>query len=287
MTKDAGKLSALIKKIPGLHRAGSHDGASLYRAGGAITLAVDGATIVIGGSPSGVDSALDRHASGGGISSSQYAQAVTGLPQNSLIEAFGNLAGLLAAPGAAKARRVPWVAALRGYAFSVSANSSGLTFKYRLDTTGQSLTPAQLPLATSTGAPTLAGTLPITVGVQDPAQIVAFAESVEQQTSPSGYAKFLRRQAAVRARTGVDLKSLLKLATGSLIIASNTHTTMGRLGVSNPGAAASTLSKLMTQPRSVFAKGDARQPTQWRLLRDQAVPADDHGRDRGQPAPRR
>jgi Protein of unknown function (DUF3352) len=254
VAKDAGKLSALIKKIPGLHKAGSHDGATLYQVKGSTTFAVNGPTIVIGASPTAVDSALDRHAHGGGITGSQYAEALAGLPQNSLIEAFGNLAGVLSAPGAAKARQVPWVAALRGYAFTVTANSSGLSFDYHLDTTGGSLTSAQVPLTTSSAQPSLAGAQPITVGIEDPAHILAFAESVEQQTSPSGYAKFKKRQAAVRAKTGVDLNSLLKLATGSLIIASNTHSTMGRVGVSNPSAAASTLSKLMTLPRAVFAR---------------------------------
>jgi Protein of unknown function (DUF3352) len=257
ITKDAGKLSALIKKLHGLRGAGSHDGATLYEAGNSATLAVDGATILLGPSVSQVDAALDRHAHSGGISSSDYARAFQGLPQGSLIEAFGNLGGVLSRPSAAKARRVPWVAALRGYAASVSASSSGLTIRYRLDTTGRSLTAAQVPLSTATAVPQLAGSLPITVGIEDPSHIFSFAEATEHQTSPGGYGRFLRRQAAVRAKTGVDLNSLLKLATGSLIIASSTHTTVARARVSDPAAAARTLSKLMTQPQSVLDKATA------------------------------
>ena len=132
--------------------------------------------LVVGLSPAEVDGALDRHAHGGGVTASQYAQAFNGLPQNSLVEAFGNLAGVLSGPSAAKARQVPWVAALRSYATSISANSSGLTFQYRLDTTGQQLTQAQVPLAPATVPPTLAGTLPIAAGIEDPAHIVAFVE---------------------------------------------------------------------------------------------------------------
>ncbi len=254
VTKDGGKLSSLIKKLGGFHAAGSHDGATLYQAGGSTTFAIDGATLLVGLSPTAVDAALDRHADGGGITNSQYAQAFAGLPQNSLIQAFGNLAGVLARPSAAKARQVPWVAALRGYATSISANSSGLTFQYRLDTTGRPLTAAQVPLAPATTPPSLAGTLPISAGIEDPAHIIAFAEGAEQASSPAGYAKFLKRQATIRAKTGVDLNSLLKLATGSLLISSDTRATMGRVGLSNPAAAASGLSKLMTQPHSVFNK---------------------------------
>jgi Protein of unknown function (DUF3352) len=252
VTKDGSKLASLIKKLGGFHSAGSHDGATLYQAGGSTTFAVNSATLVIGPSPGVVDAALDRHAHGGGITSSQYAQALAGLPQNSLVEAFGNLAGVLSRPSAAKARQVPWVDALRSYATTISANSSGLTFQFRVNTTGRQLTQAEVPLAPATAPPSLAGELPIAAGIEDPAHIVAFGEAAQQASSPASYAKFQRRQAAIRAKTGVDLNSLLKLATGSLMISSNTHATMGRVGLSNPAAAASALSKLMAQPRSVF-----------------------------------
>ena len=139
---------------------------------------------------------------------------------------------MLARPSAAKARQVPLVAALRGYATSISANSSGLTFQYRLDTTGRPLNAAQVPLAPATTPPSLAGTLPISAGIEDPAHIIAFAEAAERASSPAGYAKFLKRQATIRAKTGVDLNSLLKLATGSLLISSDTRATMGRVGLS-------------------------------------------------------
>jgi Protein of unknown function (DUF3352) len=254
VTKDAGKLKALIKKLPGVHAAGSRDGATFYQSGGATTLAIDGATAVLAPSASAVTGALDRHAHGGGISSANYSRAFSGLPQNALVQMFGNLTQVLSAPSAAKARRVPWVGAFRGYAAAVSASSSGLTFRYRLDTTGAPLTASQLPLATGTTTPSLAGTRPITVGIHDPAQMAAFIEGAEQASSPATYAAFVKRQAAVRARTGADLNSLLKLLTGDLIIASDTHTTMGRAAVSNSAAAAQTLSKLAAAPHTVFGK---------------------------------
>lgn len=254
VTKDAGKLSGLLKKLPGLRSSGSHDGATLYEAGSGTKLAVDGATALIGGSAAEVSAALDRHAHGSGISSTAFSAAFAGLPQDGLVQIFGNLSGVLSAPSAAKARQIPWVAALRGYAASISAGSSGLTFKYRLDTSGGALTASQLPLTPGTAAPSLAGSLPITVAVKDPAQIVSFAEDAERLSSPASYAGFLKRQGAVKAKTGVDLNSLLKLLTGDLILASDTHTTMGRAGVSDPAAAATALAKLATSPRSVLSK---------------------------------
>ncbi len=252
VTKDAGKLKSLIGKLGGAHSIGTHQGATLYQAG-TTTLAIDGATALLGPSAAIVDSALDRHANGGGITESDYSRTVSGLPQDALIQVFGNLTTALSQPSAIKARRIPWVAALRGYAVSISANSSGLTFQYRLDTSGATLTPAQIPFAPSS-SPLLAGTMPITVGIQDPAHIVQFAESAAQAVNPASYAKYLARQANARKKTGVDLNSLLGLLTGTLIVASDTHATMGRAEVSDPSTASSDLAKLASAPKDVFSK---------------------------------
>jgi hypothetical protein len=250
VAKDAGKLKALIKKV-GAHSIGSHDGATLYQTGSSTTLAVDGATALLGPSAQAVDASLDRHAHGGGITQAAYDRAFTGVPQNSFIQVYGDLTGVLSQPSAAKARSVPWVAALRSYATAVNADSSGLTFKYRLDTTGKPLTNAQVPFAAGS-TPNLAGTLPIAVGIQDPAQIVQFAEQAEQAVNPASYAKFLAQQAASRRKTGVDVNTLTGLLTGELIIGSDTHTTMARAQVRSASEAAADLAKLARNPRGVF-----------------------------------
>jgi Protein of unknown function (DUF3352) len=259
LTKDENKLKSLLKRIPGLKTAGSHDGVTLYTSGGSTTVAVDGATLVLAPTAAQLNAALDRHANGGGISSSAYSQAFSGLPSDGLVKISGNLAAVLSRPSAAKARQVPWVAALRAYATTVSASSSGLTFSYRLDTSsqssGQSLTTDQLPFAPGSTPPSFAGNAPITFSLHNPAQVASFFESAAQLTSPGSFARFLTRQAAVRKATGVDLNSLLKLFTGDLIIASDTKTTIGRAQVSDTGSAQTTLSKLMSAPRGVFGPG--------------------------------
>jgi hypothetical protein len=255
VTKDAARLSALLKKLPGLHQSGSHAGATLYTAGRSTALAVSGPTLVLGPNAAAVNSALDRHAQRGGITSVQYARETAGLSRDSLIQAFGDLSTVVSAPTAANARLVPWVAALRGYGVAVTASASGLTIQYHLDTTGRSLTAGQLPFATGVASPSLVATEPISAGVHDPAQIVAFVEAAEQASNPAKYRSFVSRQAAVRARTGVDLNSFLKLLTGDLVIASNTHATIGRVTVSDPAAAARDLAKLTSTPNGLFAKG--------------------------------
>jgi hypothetical protein len=254
MSKDSSKLKALVKKaVPGIKTIGSHDGATLYAAGAGGSLAIDGATAIIGSSRTIVTAALDRHSHGGGVTAGEYSRALAGLPQDAVVKSFGDLTGILSRPSAAKARRVPWVAALRGFAETVTASSSGLTFNYHFDTAGAPLTPSQLPFAQGTTAPNFAGPLPITLGIHDPAQIVSFIETTEQTTNPAGYARALSGQAALRRKTGVDLNSLVNLMTGDLIVASDTVTTLARAKVTDPAAAQQTLDKLAGERVTVFA----------------------------------
>ncbi len=254
MTKDAGKAKSLIEKMPGMKATGSHNGATLYT-DGSTCIALDGATLLLAPSTAQLTAALDRHTHGGGITSSQYSQAFAGLPAAALVRVFGNLTAVLSSPSAAKARQVPWVAALRGYATTVTASASGLGFNYRLDTSGGSLNESQLPFAPGTTAPSFAGSAPITFAMHDPSQVARFVESAAGLTNPAGFGTFLKRQAALRRATGTDLNALLKLFTGDLIVASDTKTTIGRAQVSDPAAAKTILSKLAGAPRSVFGKG--------------------------------
>jgi hypothetical protein len=254
VTKDASKLSGLLKKLqPGLQQVGTRDGATVYSLGG-LGLAVDGATVVFASTQQDLNAALDRHAHGGGITPDDYAKALTGLSQNGRLQVFGTLTQVLSMPSAAKAQSVPWVAALRGYAASINETPTGLTFTYRLDTTGRSLSSSDLPFAEGGAAPSFVGAAPIVAAVRDPAQIYTFASNAVQATNPAQFQQFLRRQAAVRRKTGVDLTSLVKLATGDLIVDSDTHTTIARVQVSDPAAARTTIAKLAAHPAAISRK---------------------------------
>jgi hypothetical protein len=241
VTKDAGTLSSLIRKLH-FPRTQSLDGATLYQASTS-TLAVNGATLVAGPSAS-VMAALDRHAHGDGISSAAYEREIRGLPQSSLIEAFGYLSPILSAHNA-KTRRVPWVAALRGYGVSLSASSAGLNVQYRLDTGAAVLTSAQLPIAPGAAVPRLAGSLPIQVGLRDPATTLRFALDAEQRASPARYAADLARMTAVRRRTGVDFRrDVLDQLGSNTVVASDGHSFMVRVDVLSTATAARTLQRL-------------------------------------------
>jgi hypothetical protein len=243
ITKDASTLSTLITKLR-LPRVGTHDGATLYGSPTA-TFAVDGATVLAGTSQATVNSALDLHAAGRGITSADYNSDLGTLPKNALISAFGNLSGVLSSPSAAKARRVPWVAALRGYGISISAGSGGLTFQYTLDTDGATLSSAQLPIAPGSSPPGLAGTMPIQFGLRQPATFLKFVLDAERRTSPARYAANLAQMTAVSRRTGVDFnRDVLGEIGNNAAVESTGHGFIVRVDVVNPPAAARTLRKL-------------------------------------------
>jgi hypothetical protein len=243
VTKSASKLNALLHKLKGLTPGATRGGAKLYTTSGA-ALAVAGPTVVFAKTAAAVASALDRHAHGGGITTSQYATAVQGLTSDASVHLFGDLAGALATPQAATARRIPWVAALRSYGATFGSSASGLTIQFRLSTGGVSLSPSQLPFASGSSSPSVVPGLPIQVGLRDPAQIVSFAEGAAQAASPAGYAKFQKQVATVRHKTGVDLNDLLGQFRGNLIVDSDTRSTFVRAGVADPSTVTKLLSKL-------------------------------------------
>lgn len=247
VTKDGEKLKSLLAKAePSARRIGEHDGASVYDDGSTGALAIDGSTLIFAGSVPAVQAALDRHKNGGGMTEAQFKGATSSLPEDAVVNIFGDIGGLLNSQGLASARQVPWVAAIHSYAEAITASASGLKLSLHLDTSGAQLTDAQLPFAPGSTAPALASGFPLSFGIHDPAHIVQFGEAAERTSNPVSYSKFEARQAALRAKTGADLNSLVNLLTGDLIIASDFRTIMGRVTVSDPVAAADVLDKLAT-----------------------------------------
>lgn len=242
VTKSASKLTALLGKLH-LSRNGTHDGAALYSVGSA-GLATSGATVILARSPAVLDAALDRHAHQQGFDSGSYAKAIAGVPADGLITAFGDLTPVLSAPSAAKARLVPWVAAITGYAASVTTDQNTTTMRFHIATTGKSLSVSQLPIASGTAPAGTSGTLPIGLGVRDPQQIVSFILNTIQRTDPAVYAHYLKQEAAFKKRSGVDATTVTGAMTGQLGLSSDTHTTLVRVGLDNPALLRSTLAAL-------------------------------------------
>ena len=244
VTGSAAKLSALAGKISGLHGAGTRDGAKLFSAN-SVAAAISGPTLLLSGTLPDVEAALDRHAHQQGFTAAQYAQETSGISTSAKVQMFGDLRSVLATPSAVKARTVPWVAAIKGYAVSVGSTATAVTMRYHIDTSGAPLTAAQLPIASGSSSPPLAGDMPVQTAVRDPAQIVTFIEAAVRETSPAQYTKFLSQSAALQRRSGFDVNALLGMLTGALNVESDTHSTIMRAQVSNPAGAATMIAKLV------------------------------------------
>jgi hypothetical protein len=245
VTKDAGTLNGLVKKLH-VQSSGSHAGATLYQAGTA-AFAVQGATLLIATTQASLTAALDRHSGSHGMTASSYNSMLGSLPKDALVNAGGSLNGVLNTAKTAKARRVPWVAALNGYGLAITAGSSALNFQYTLDTSGGSLTSSRLPIAEGSSPPGLAGNLPIQVGLREPATTVAFLLDAMRRTQPAKFAQEQAQMQRVEKRTGVNFQQdVLRQMGNNAAIESTGHMTIARVDVVNPPAASRTLHKLGT-----------------------------------------
>ena len=242
VTKSASKLTSLLTKLH-LSSSGTYDGAKLYSVGDA-GLATSGATVMVARSVAVLDAALDRHAHHQGFDQASYAKATTGVPADGLITAFGDLTPVLSAPSAAKARQVPWVAAITGYAASVTTEQNETAIRFHIATNGKQLSVAQLPIASGVTGPQTVDTMPIALGIRDPQQIVSFILDAIRRTEPAQYAKYLRQAAAFKKKSGADVPTVIKQMTGQLILSSDSHTTLVRVQLANPAVLRSTLAAL-------------------------------------------
>ena len=248
VTKDASKLNAIVTdRSVGDRKIGSHDGATLYtNRDGSSVFAVDGATVVGADTQAVLKAALDRHANGGGMSPTELNRELAGLPSGSLIRVSGNVKALLATPQAAKARLVPWVAAINTYGVAISPTATGMSLDWNVDTTGRPLTPAQLPIAAGSAAPALVSGGSGSLGIRDPAQIATFVESTLQAVDPTQYGQFVAALGALKSGYGIDVTGALGQLTGDLITAGQGQISLFRAGVSDPASVSRTLAAVQS-----------------------------------------
>ena len=243
-TESATALTHLLHDLHGVTRAGTHDGATMY-ALGSIALATRGPLLLVSNSAATITTALDRHRAGVGFSAAEYAQDTRGLPSG-LISVVGDLQTALDTPTATQARKIPWVAAIKGYGVSLSSTSHHVALRFRLDTSGRPLSAADLPIASGSQAPGLAGSLPIDAALRDPGQVFAFILGATRSTGTGAFATLVRQEHAFQARTGVNIESFLRSLTGTLQLTSDGHTTIACLPTSAANAA--TFAKLIAHP---------------------------------------
>jgi hypothetical protein len=254
--KDVGAATRLIQRDE--TKVGTIEGADLYRSrsGTTFTTVKDG-TLVAAGSQADIAAALKRSASGDHMTESDFDAALGDLNKQALVRVTGDFQQLLSGQRTAAARRVKWIAALRTFGASVSADPDGIGAGVRVRTAA-GLTALDLPLAEGAqAAPVVLRAGEVGIGLRDPARIFRFGETVAQVTDPAGYARFQRQKATVGRQLGIDVdRDLLGQLGGnaSVSIALDGGFAM-RADLRDPAAAIATLRKAAPRLAKVAKHG--------------------------------
>jgi hypothetical protein len=169
--------------------------------------AVDHGVLVAARTKAEADAAVKRAGGGEHMTEQDFTDALGGLNKDSLLRVAGNLQGQTASRGASPAaRKVKWMAALRTFGATLSAEPDGVAWALDVKTDAGALTERDLPLASGAlSAPVVRRAGEVGFGLRDPAQIYTFAKAVAQVTDPAGYAKFTRQKAKASRQMGVDV----------------------------------------------------------------------------------
>jgi hypothetical protein len=136
-----------------------------------------------------------------------FDEATADLPEDALMRLSTDLEQLIAAdPDTKPAREIEWVSALRTLGLTVSFEEDRAKVDFRMATDPEGLTAEDLPIAGGPESPdVIASSDEIGLGVREPAQILAFAESAGQAVDPSGFGDYSAGKQAIEARLGVSI----------------------------------------------------------------------------------
>jgi hypothetical protein len=243
--KDEGVAKRLVRL--NAIRVGTLGGADVYRsqAGGAGVSVVKDSTVVAARTQADLAAALNRASGAGHMTESDFDAALGGLDTKALVRVTGNLQTFLAGPQAAAARKVPWLAALRTFGATISADSDGIGAALRVKT-GGALGARDLPLAVGAqAAPVVLRAGEVGIGIRNLAQIVKFAEAASRVTDPTGFAKSTRDKAKFGRQLGIDVdRDLVSQLTGNSTFSVALDGGFAfRAGLRDPAAASATLRK--------------------------------------------
>jgi Protein of unknown function (DUF3352) len=241
--KDA--LDSLIEKTKPQKR-GEVGGATVYQDGDTY-FGVKDDVVVLGGSRELLEAALKRADGGDHLSEDDFEAGLKGLPDDALARAYVDVHRLLAASeGAAPARKIEWVDALRTVGLTVEAHDKSIDVDFNAVTDGD-LTDDDLPFATGDeAAKVVKRDGEIGVGLRNPRQLITFIESALQAVDPQTFGQYEQGKSAISAKLGLDLdKDVIDQLTGNL----SASITLGgdfaaRAEVKDPAAFTKTVDKI-------------------------------------------
>jgi hypothetical protein len=245
-TKDGAKAKKAVSKNS--TKVGTSHGADIYRdnSGGSLT-AIKGDTLIGADNRALLDQALSYH-DGSHMSKDDFDNALSGLEQNALVRGTANLQTIIAgSPGAAKARSIKWVAALRQLGFTAAAKSNAIAVDVQANTAG-GLKDSDLPIASGdAAAPVINRPGEVNLGIRDPQQIYNFVISALQATNPQQFGQFTAGKQQIGSKLGVDIdKDIAGQLTGNaaVSVATAKQGFAARAALKDPAAFKTSLAKV-------------------------------------------
>jgi uncharacterized protein DUF3352 len=257
--KDKGKLSNLLSRSRQLTKDGSSNGATLYKEKtSSDELAQKGDTLVLATTRQQLVAALQQRGRSDRLTESDFNSKLNGLPSDALARFYLDAQSVIdQSPGAARAKQVKWVGALRTFSFALSSQNDGLSIDFDAKTDPSGLTQADLPIATGNASPPVSNKQgEIGVGIRGLDQTERFAESVAKVVSPTSYGDFVKAKQVLSSRLGVNVdRDLIGQLSGNATtsIDLSGHYAV-RANPKNPATFAKTLAKFARVAPS-FAQG--------------------------------
>ena len=243
--KSADALKRAVDRSSQQQKAGQLEGGDLYQASDGAVTWVKGDKLVSANSRPQLAAAIGRSKGSDHMAEGDFGAAFAGLPADPVARVYGDVQALLASdPDSTTARQVKWVAGLRKFAVTASAEGDGLAFDSNIATQGVS--DADLPLAAGGASPAVARYADYSIGLRNLTQTIRFVETTAMKTDPAGSARFQKQKAAFAGKQGIDVdRDLFGQLTGDTTIAGRLDGTVSlRASVKDPAKLRATLDKL-------------------------------------------
>ena len=244
-TNNGDKMRDLLEKDKSQKKSGQIDGEDAYQSDDGSVLVVKGDTLVGASNRPTVEAALERHEGDDKLTEGDFNAAFADLPSEPLMRVYGDAQALLESdPETATARNVKWVAGLRKFGFTVTAEGDGLALDGRVNTEG--VAPQDLPIAAGDQAPALARFGDFSGAQRNLTQTIKFFESTAAAVDPTGFGDYEKRKAAFGQAADIDVDAdFIDQFTGDTTIAGGLDGTWSlRSAVEDPATMTETLEKL-------------------------------------------
>jgi hypothetical protein len=216
---DTEALDALIEKTEAQEQ-GEVAGATVYQDEDTF-FAVDGEMVILAGTRELLESALQRADGGESLSEDDFDAAFDGLPDDVLARVYVDVQALLGqSEGAAAARKIAWVDALRTLGLTVAAQEKSVDVEFNLRTEGEGLSDQDLPLAAGDeAAQVVKRPTEIGLGLRNPSQVVRFFEDALQAVDPDTFGDYEQGKRAIEGRLDIDVqRDVIDQLTGNLSV---------------------------------------------------------------------